>query len=188
MYLDNIISYINSTVKLRMGSKAARAKFYGMCKIVDRDGTQAVIEYDNQGSDVNIQDDTYHLIVYHRFLGFVFQSNEINAKDSYGDGASTKSAYANFLMGVYGNRKFLDLTDQELTASICFNFPDEMPPQLLSQLTGAMRVLISPISTNNDKHSEPLQPESENIFFTVNYRAAITGDVACLSQCNPDCA
>lgn len=189
MYLDQIVDYINSTVKLRMGAKAAHSEFYGICKIVEKDldGEKAVILYDNAGNDINVEDDSFHLFCYHRFLGFTFQPNEVNAKDSYGDGSSLKSANANFVMGVYGNRRMLDLTDQELTSSICFNFPDDMPGQLTGQLTGIGKIIISPVSTNNQNTQEPLKPSAENIFFTINYKALIVGDVSCLTQCNPVC-
>lgn len=171
-----------------MGSKSAHSRFHGICKIVERDDQQkSIVFYDNAGSDVRIGDDSYHLECYHRFSGFTFQPNEQNAKDSYGDGVSTKTAFANFVMGVYGDRKNLDMTDQELMASIAFNFPDVMPSALTSQLTGIGKVIVSPVSTTNGVGQEPLKPFAENIFFTLNYRISITGNVDCLSQCNPDC-
>lgn len=187
MYLDSFIDFINSTVKSRLGSKSAQARFHGICKIVDHGEDQGVVFYDNAGNDYRIGDDSFGLECYHRFTGFSFQANEQNAKDSFGDSVSTKTAFANFVMGVYGNRKSLEMTDQELMASVAFNFPDIVPSSLTNQLTGIQRAIISPMSTTNGVGQEPIKPFAENIFFTMNYRISITGDVGCLSQCNPDC-
>lgn len=192
MYLDTIVDYINNTVRTRMGRKASHSRFYGICKAVSKGDDKTIVYYDNDGNDINVQDDSYNLFCYHRFTGFSFQVNELNLNDSYGRGASTKTAFANFIMGVYGNRKGLQMTDQELAASICFNFPDVMERNLVNQLTGVQNVIISPVSTLNQEtryqpSTEPITPDAENIFFTVNYRISITGDVGCLSQCNPEC-
>lgn len=188
MYLDNIVDYINAQVKLRMGAKASHSRFYGICKIVEKDDAEkTVVLYDNAGNDVLVQDDSNWLFVYHRFLGYTFQLNEVNAKDSFGDGASTKSAIGNFVMGVYGNREFLEMTDQQLTASVAFNFPDVVPLSLIESLTGLKNVIISPLQTNNIPTSEPMKPSAEDIFFTLTYRIAFMGDVSCLADCEPNC-
>lgn len=189
MYLDSFVEYINATIKTRMGQKASRSKFYGVCKIVEKDlnGEKTVVLFDNQGNDIEIQDDSYWLIIYHRFIGYSFQPNEVNQVNSYGDGASTKSAFANFIMGVYGDRQNLNLTDQELASSIGFNFPDVLPNSLIIQLTGMQQAIISPLSTNQIPTTEPIKAENENIFFTLSYRISITGDRECLTDCAPDC-
>ena len=188
MYLDSFVDYLNATIKTRMGSKASRSRFYGVCKIVEKDlnGEKTVVIYDNTGNDFTVQDDTYWLIIYHRFLGYSFQSNEVNAVNSFGDGASTKAAFANFVMGVYGDRKNLNLTDLELMASVSFSFPDVVPQSIISQLTGMQQAIFSPVSSNSTP-TEPIITNPENIFFTLNYRIAISGDVNCLSDCYPDC-
>lgn len=188
MYLDSIIDFINATVKTRMGSKAAHSRFYGICKIVSKDDDEkAVVMYDNAGNDVVIGDDSLHLECYHRFTGFSFQSSEQNQNNSFGRGTSNKSAFANFVMVVLGNRKSLEMTDQELTASLAFNFPDKLNQELVNQLTGVNNIVISPVSTENNPTGEPLNPYSENIFFSLKYRVAISGNVDCLSACYPTC-
>lgn len=190
MYLDIIVSYINEQLKVRLGAKAAQSRFYGVCKLVEKDNEdKTVVLYDNAGSDTVVIDDSYTLFAYHRFLGWSMLSNEQNAANSYGDGASTKSGFANFIMAVYADRARLNLTDQELTASVVFNFPDVLPQYLTAQLDGMKLCVVSPTGTNNNnaEEGERLKLEKENIFFTVNYRVAITGDVTCLADCEPDC-
>ncbi len=191
MYLDTVVEFINAQLKLRMGAKASHSRFYGICKFVTKDigGGRAVVLYDNAGNDQVVIDDSQWLICYHRFLGWTFAPNEQNQQNSYGDGASTKLAFANFVMGVYGSREFLDMTDQELTASISFNFPDVFPQSLVNGLNGLKQCIISPLSTNNNTagESERIEVAKEDIFFTLNYRAAIVGDVTCLADCEPNC-
>lgn len=192
MYLDKLVGYINAQLKTRLGVKASNSRFFGVCKIVerDRDGEKTIVLYDNAGNDDVVIDDTNSLFVYHRFVGWSIQPNEVNQKNSFGDGANTKTAFANFIMGVYGNRAVLNLTDQELTASVIFNFPDIVPNSLTSELTGLTQSMISPLSTNNNDAnlSEGIMVEKEDIFFTVNYRIAIIGDTSCLADCEIDCA
>jgi hypothetical protein len=191
MYIDKLVDYINSHLKLRLGAKASNSKFYGVSKLVikDNDGDKTIVLYDNAGNDQLIIDDTNSLFVYHRFLGWSLATNEQNQVNSFGDGASTKNAFANMVMAVYASRSTINLTDQELTASIVFNFPDIVPRSLTSELTGLTQAMISPVSTNNNNAdvSEGLAVEKEDIFFTVNYRIAIIGDTACLADCEPDC-
>ena len=191
MYLDKIVDFINAQLKLRMGNKASHSRFYGICKFVEKDigGEKAIVLYDNAGNDTVVIDDSQWLLCYHRFIGWAFAPNEQNQENSYGDGASTKTAFANFVMGVYGSREYLNLTDQELTASISFNFPDIVPQSLVSELRGMKQCMVSPLSTNNStaSESERIEVSKEDIFFTLNYRVAIIGDTGCLADCEPDC-
>lgn len=191
MYLDQIVEYINAQVKFRMGSKASHSKFYGICKFVEKDigGESAVVLYDNSGNDQVVMDDSLWMVCYHRFIGWSLLTNEVNQNNSFGDNITTKTAYANMVMGVYGSRSLLNMTDQELTASIAFNFPDVMPLSLVTQLIGIKQCIVSPLSTNNDsaQENEKMDVSKEDIFFTLNYRVSITGDVSCLADCEPNC-
>lgn len=193
MYVPQIVQYINSVLQTSLsGRQFQSGKYFTIAKQVvrkdEKKETSFVVIFDNDGNEISdIINDTYPIVIYHRMTGQAFFDVAQNQANSFGDGTNNKGLTSNMVMVVYGDRKRLKMTQEELSSLIYAYFPAEMLPAVKSMLTGLDTCTFAPLATNNVSiqvaQAEGIKVEPENILFALNYQIKEVVNSNCLSEC-----
>jgi hypothetical protein len=191
--LDAIVSEINDRIKATLGGPVfGLGKYYGLAVSLPRnsiDGTDympcVVTNYDE---DIWVGiNDTAPLIIYHKNNGIV---TDFDKRRNWGRTQTAMIETASFQMIVFGDRKRLEISPEELYAAIVSAIPTELPKDFITPLN-FREARISGISPNFNSisvyqqeyksNTYPLKPN--NIFFSISYKIATAYNKNCVALC-----
>lgn len=206
MYAAGIVTYLNAVFRSNLtGKQFQQGRFFGIAKKVIRQGssdgdkTPFQVIFDDEGIDSSdLVNDKYSIAVYHRCNSFSYYTFEQNQKNSFGDEANVKGMLLNMVLVVYGDRKRLHTTNEELCTRFYLSFPSVLPPAASGTLLGVKSASFNPQTGNNISQGsgsvadqEGLTIEPENILFSINYQINLlidSGCTDCITYCEwSDC-
>lgn len=146
-----------------------------------------VISEDGDGSDVMVND-TYPMVVYHRIASLTYENED---DWDFGDPNMIKREIANMIMIVFGDRSRLNVTSEDMVATIAAN----MPASLSSSQYTALQIISAEINVgqptinkqevfDQEYEGSEYNLKTNSIFVSIPYTITTSYSKNCFNICN----